>query len=199
MQLSNVTGGYYQNDTKDLPRSISWQQLFVLYVAANYNLRRSSSGWWADGNVFRDGVVRIHSPATIKSLLKLGLLEGNVGGEALGSGKPGRIVEPPIAMLWISAKGKQLLDKITNETGLAFDKQNYEIVEPGTDQAADAIELGHFATERETALAYDRAAILLYGDKAETNFLPEESEPVILSEKVMRQINELKEGLGRLQ
>ena len=51
----------------------------MLYVAANYNLRRSSMGWWADGHVFPDGVVRIHLPATIKSLLKLGLLVGNVG------------------------------------------------------------------------------------------------------------------------
>jgi hypothetical protein len=38
-------------------------------------------GSWADGHVFPDGVVSIHSPATIKSLLKSGLLEGNVGGE----------------------------------------------------------------------------------------------------------------------
>src|SRR6476660_7321285 len=123
MPLCDVTGRYFQNDSREFPRSISWQQLIVLHVAANYNLRRSSMGWWADGHVFPDGVVRIHSPATIKSLLKLGLLEGNAGGEALGLGKPGRIDEPQIAMLWTSAKGRKLLDKINKETGLGFDKE----------------------------------------------------------------------------
>ena len=43
------------------------------------------------------------------------------------------------------------------------------------------------------------AAILLYGDKAETDFPPEESEHVVLPEEVMRQINALKAGRGRLQ
>jgi hypothetical protein len=43
------------------------------------------------------------------------------------------------------------------------------------------------------------AAILLYGDKAETDFPPEESEYVVLPEEVMRQINALKAGRGRLQ
>jgi len=61
------------------------------------------------------------------------------------------------------------------------------------------IELGRFATEREAALAHDRAAILLYGEDAETNFPPEESEYVVLSDEVMRQINALKAGRGRLQ
>jgi hypothetical protein len=43
------------------------------------------------------------------------------------------------------------------------------------------------------------AAILLYGDKAETDFPPEESEHVVLPEEVMWQINALKAGRGRLQ
>ncbi len=38
------------------------------------------------------------------------------------------------------------------------------------------VELGRFATERGAALAYDRAVMLLYGEDAETNFPPEESE-----------------------
>jgi hypothetical protein len=79
-------------------------------------------------------------------------------------------------------------------------QENYEIIEPRTDSTVDGIILGHFATEREAALAYDRAAILLFGDKAETNFPPEESEHVVLPEEVMRQINNgLKEGRGKLQ
>lgn len=102
-------------------------------------------------------------------------------------------------MLWTGAKGKKLLDKINKETGLAFDKENYEIIVPGTDEIADGIALGHFATEREAALAYDRAAIIVYGDDAETNFPPEESEHVVFSDKVMRQLNALKAGRGRLQ
>jgi hypothetical protein len=59
--------------------------------------------------------------------------------------------------------------------------------------------LGHFATEREAALAYDRAMILLYGHQAETNFPPEESEHVTLPVEVTRQITALKVGRGRLQ
>jgi hypothetical protein len=66
-------------------------------------------------------------------------------------------------------------------------------------EEADGLIIGHFDTEREAALAYDRAAILLYGDDAETNFPPEESEHVVLPEAVMRQINALKAGRGRLQ
>ncbi len=61
------------------------------------------------------------------------------------------------------------------------------------------IELGHYATEREAALAYDRAAISLYGEDAETNFPAEESEHVVLSDDAVRQINALKAGRGRLQ
>ena len=31
-------------------------------------------------------------------------------------------------MLWTSAKGSRLLDKINEETGLVFDKENYELI-----------------------------------------------------------------------
>jgi hypothetical protein len=101
-------------------------------------------------------------------------------------------------MLWTSEKGSTLLDKITIETGLVFDKDSYQLVEPEPEEETDSIILGEFDTEREAALAYDRAAILLYGDEAETNLPPEESEHVVLSDKVIRQINALKAGRGRL-
>jgi hypothetical protein len=62
-------------------------------------------------------------------------------------------------MLWISAKGRKLLDKIAEETDLAFDKENYELIEPETEEnEAEVLDLGYFATGREAALAYDRAA-----------------------------------------
>jgi hypothetical protein len=60
------------------------------------------------------------------------------------------------------------------------------------------IVLGDFATEREAALAYDRAALMIYGDDADTNFPPEESEHVVFPDEVMRQINAMKAGKGRL-
>jgi hypothetical protein len=88
-------------------------------------------GWWADGHVGGDGVARIHPPATVKSLLKKGLLEGNARGENIANGGwDGKsTMEPPIPKVWASAKGKKLLDKITGETGIVFDPENYQLVE----------------------------------------------------------------------
>ena len=67
--------------SKKLPARLSYAQLLALHVAANYKLRRSSMGWWAEGHHWgeHDGV-RNHSPATIKSLVKMGLLDGNTRG-----------------------------------------------------------------------------------------------------------------------
>jgi hypothetical protein len=67
MPFSNVTGRYYQSDSREFPSTVSWQQLFALHVAAHYKFLRSGMGWWAERHVFADGVTRIHSPATIKS------------------------------------------------------------------------------------------------------------------------------------
>jgi hypothetical protein len=157
MPLSNVSGRYYQSDS-DFPRSISWQQLLALHVAANYKLHRSQVGWtgykWPDAR-------KIHCAATIKSLLKSGLLEGNARGEniAMGIYDEKSLVEHPIPVLWTSPKGKKLLDKINKERGITFDKENCELTGPDTVEA-DGLVLGHFATKREAALAYDRAARL---------------------------------------
>jgi hypothetical protein len=157
MAFSNVTGRYYQTDSDEFPRSISWQQLFVLHVAANYKLRRSGMGWWADGHVCADGITRIHSPATVKSLLKKGLLEGNARGEniALGGWDEKSTMEPPIPKMWTSANGQKLFDKISKETGIVFDRENYQLVEAGShEEPAHGIILGHFDTQREAALAH---------------------------------------------
>jgi hypothetical protein len=159
-------------------------------------------GWWADGHVWPDRAVRIHSPATIKSLLKKGLLEGNGRGEKIAlEGWDGiSTMQPPIPILWISDRGRKLIDKIKEETGLFFDKENYELIEPEIeDDDPDGFCVGRFATAREAALAYDRAMILLHGDNVDTNFPPGESEHVVLSDEVMRQINALKAGRGRVQ
>ena len=101
-------------------------------------------------------------------------------------------------MLWTGAKGKTLLDKVITETGLVFDENSYQLVGPEPEEETRGIDLGHFFTEREAALAYDRVAILLHGADAETNFPPEESEHVGLFDRVKRQIKALKEGRGRL-
>jgi hypothetical protein len=192
MSFSIHHGALHQKEANEYPKSISYQQHLVLHVAANCKLRWCSKGWWADGDVFADDVVAIHSPATIKWLLKKGLLEGNARGKAFAlGGRDGKsTIEPPIPMLWTSAKGRKLLEKITNETGVVFDQENYKLVEPETEQAV----VGNFAGEREAALAYDRVAILFYGDDAKTNFPPEESEHVVLPDDIMRQINALKAG-----
>jgi hypothetical protein len=58
-------------------------------------------------------------------------------------------------------------------------------------QYADCLQVFHISVDR---LAYDRAAILVYGDEAETNYPPEESEHVVFSPEIMQQINAAKGG-----
>jgi hypothetical protein len=62
--------------SEKLPTGLSYPQLLALHVATKYKLRRSSMGWWAEGHHWgeHDGVTN-HSPATIKSLVKMGLLD----------------------------------------------------------------------------------------------------------------------------
>jgi len=60
------------------------------------------------------------------------------------------------------------------------------------------IDLGEFDSEMEAALAYDRAAVLIYGDEADLNFPSEESEYVAFPSDIMRKIEAAKRG-ERLQ
>ena len=65
--------------TKDI-RNLSNAQLYALDLASRYKLQRSSLGWWAvdsDGSALSDPV-EILAPSTIRSLWRLGLLDGNL-------------------------------------------------------------------------------------------------------------------------
>jgi hypothetical protein len=157
MPYSEVTGRYSQTDSDEFPQSISRQQLFVLHVAANYQLLRSPLGWWCADRPRADLDWIEHSQLTVRSLLKKGLLEGNARGENIAlEGWDGKsTMDPPIPKLWTSAKGKKLLDKITSETWLVFDRENY-LVKFG----ADASEFQYYDLKK-----YWRKAKRHLGDK----------------------------------
>jgi hypothetical protein len=55
----------------------------------------------------------------------------------------------------------------------------------------ETVELGEFDTEREAALAYDRAFIIIHDDDVlpeDLNFPPEESEHVRFSSAIMKKL-----------
>ena len=187
------------------PKGLSHPQLLALHVAANYMLRSGIGGWVPDGYRSYHRRAR-HAPSTIKSLLRRGWLEGNSWGvkEAMGDADETYPEETP--MLWISAKGKALLDEITMETGWVFDKGNYRLIRNRAeyrfiqakggeekDVERDSIELGTFDHEWEAVGACDQAAILLYGDEAQTHSPRWAHEDRFLSNEVIRQISALKE------
>lgn len=61
--------------------------------------------------------------------------------------------------------------------------------------------LGEYDTEREAALAYDRAMILIHGediDPDELNYDPSESSDVTFPPKIMAQILAIRDGKGLL-
>jgi hypothetical protein len=188
------------------PKGLSYPQLLALHVAAKYKLRSGIGGWLAD--IPRPP--RAHAPSTIKSLLRRGWLEGNSWGvkEAMGDGDDTCPEDTP--KLWISAKGKTLIEEIAIESGWVFDPKCENPTHPGLirnraeyrsiqakgeeemDVEKDSIDLGTFDDWCKASLACDQAAILLYGDDAQTYSsyrLPKK----ILTDDVIRQISALKE------
>jgi hypothetical protein len=86
---------------------LSEPQLYALDLASRYKLQRSSMGWWAvgyDGKALSDPV-EILSPVTIKSLYRMGLLEGNPN------------PTPPISQpsLWANEHARELLGQIARD------------------------------------------------------------------------------------
>ena len=152
-----------------------------------------------------------HAPSTIKSLLRRGWLEGNSYGVKVAIGDKCDTSTWKKAKLWISAKGKTLIEEIAIESGWVFDKDHYVLIKnrdeyrvvyrsmppkegEEKDGDKDSIELGTFDDWLKASLACDQAAILLCGDDAPIEF-PEfpHRQFTILSDEVIRQISALKE------
>jgi hypothetical protein len=142
-----------KSQSKEYFAGLSDPQFLVLHVAANYRLRKSSAGWWADG-YREDRHRRIHSPATIKSLLKRELLNGNARGKknALEGWDGTSTNVPPIPLLWASEKGRRVLEEFDERMGVVFDRENYRLVE-----VANGGKRRHLDTEPQPAWANDPA------------------------------------------
>jgi hypothetical protein len=92
--------------TKDI-RKLSDAQLYALDLASRYKLQRSSLGWWAvdyDGSALSDPV-EILAPNIIRSLWRLGLLDGNLD--------PLPPVDRP--SLWANERARKLLAQIARD------------------------------------------------------------------------------------
>lgn len=91
--------------TKDI-RKLSDAQLYALDLASRYKLQRSSMGWWAvSDESARSKSVEILKPNTIRSLWRLGLLDGDVD--------PPRPVKKP--WLWANKRARKLLARIARD------------------------------------------------------------------------------------
>ena len=183
------------------PKGLSHPQLLALNVAATYMLRQFHCGTWLADVPYPP---MRHQPSTIKSLVRRGWLEGDSYAVNVAMGDEKLSWEK--ATLWISAKGKTLLEEIAIKSGWVFDEANYDLVrnrdeyrsiqakgEEEMDAEKDAIDLGTFDCLSNAARACDQAAILLYGDDAQTYFDRRSPRVAILSDEVVRQISVLKE------
>ena len=92
------------------PNKLSHPQLYALHLASHYKLKRSSMGWWPESHP-RWGVteiMKIIAPATVRSLWRMGLLDGTPD-EKVWDHQPPAYASPK---LWTNVKGKMLLAEI---------------------------------------------------------------------------------------
>jgi hypothetical protein len=116
MQVSN-------SQTTVAVRRLSYAQMYALHIGTYYKLLRSSMGWWAENH--RDnqpikGVPRVSiiAPSTIKSLWRMGLLDG-IHDIGAAEGRP---------ELRTNKRGQRLMAEIMHDTGLYFDPHTDELV-----------------------------------------------------------------------
>jgi hypothetical protein len=113
-------------------RRLSHAQIYALHIGAHYRLHRSSMGWWAVDHPRWDVTepVYIISPVTIKSLWRIGLLDGSPDEKILGHPiHPGSSPE-----LWTNDRGKNLLAWISSDTGIFFDLKTDQLIWPDCDE-----------------------------------------------------------------
>lgn len=104
---------------EQLPTALTHPQLYNLHLASHYRLRRSSMGWYPHKHPRWDltGVMRITSPATIRSLYRKGLLDGTRG-DGIQSYN---FAHGSIPELWTNERGIDLLEAIHHDTGIFYD------------------------------------------------------------------------------
>lgn len=107
------------------PIYLSVAQLYCLHLARHYRLLRSSTGWWCKDHPRWDVTepVLILAPSTVKSLWKMGLLEGKPDKHILGS--PIFVYD---AQLWANEQAIALLEEITIDTGTYFDVETDRLI-----------------------------------------------------------------------
>ncbi len=108
--------------THPVIRRLSSSQFYVLHLGNHYKLRRSSEGWWPDNHPAQgvSEVIFFIAPSIIKSLWKMGLLNGNYD-KPTGRGYEG-------LELWTNEEGRRALNDIAQETGLIYDPRTDELV-----------------------------------------------------------------------
>jgi hypothetical protein len=117
-----------------LVRRLSHPQLYNLHLASHYRLKRSSMGWWPEDHP-RRGVtepVQISAPAPIRSLWRMGLLDGTPDAQLLGHA--GLVTLTP--ELWTNDKGRMLLDYIRRDVGIFFDPSSDCLIYPKNNEVS---------------------------------------------------------------
>jgi hypothetical protein len=113
---------------EQLPTALTHLQLYNLHLASHYRLRRSSMGWYPHDHPRWDltEVMRITSPATIRSLQRRDLLDGT----------PDQMIQSynfahgSIPELWTNERGIDLLEVIRHDTGIFYDVTTDTLVYP---------------------------------------------------------------------